>query len=465
GSPAGSLAGKFTDEVIIIFTVSDTGQGMTEEQVNKLFDEYSRFNIEANRTVEGTGLGMSITSKLVKLMNGTISVQSEKGTGSTFTVSLPQKIIGSGVIDREHAQNLQNFRAIGARQIRKAQVQFEPMPYGSVLVVDDIESNLYVAKGLLAPYKLKVETASNGFEAIDKIKSGSVYDIVFMDHMMPQMDGIETVTKLREQGYKATIVALTANAVAGQSDMFLNNGFDNFISKPIDVRQLNAMLKKYIRDKQPPEVIKAAQSAAGAEEQSSSVTEEHSVPSAELADIFTREAAKVIDVIESILDGGIKNNGVINDDDLLTYTVKVHGVKSALKAVNEDELSAAALKLEEAGYQKNVSFITAETPEFIKKLREVIVKLTPKENGENSAESGGTEISIEDRAFLTEKLLVIKKSARKFNQDAARKALGELREKQWPPEVKKFLGAIAEYLLNGDFDELLKTVANIDIIS
>jgi hypothetical protein len=290
--------------------------------------------------------------------------------------------------------------------------------------------------------------------------------------MMPQMDGIETVKRLRKQGYTQTIVALTANAVAGQSDTFLNNGFDNFISKPIDVRQLNAMLKKYIRDKQPPDVIKAAQQAAasqqtaGAEKQSSTMTEEHSVPPAELADIFTREAAKVIDAIEAILGDSTKNNGVINDDDLLTYTIKVHGVKSALKAVNEDELSAAALKLEEAGHEKNISVITTETPGFIEKLREVIVKLTPKEN--ESTENGGTEISSgitgEDRAYLNEKLLVIKKAARKFNQDAARKALGELREKKWPPEVKKLLGDIAEHLLNGDFDELLKTADKFDAI-
>jgi CheY-like chemotaxis protein len=337
------------------------------------------------------------------------------------------------------------------------------MPYGSILVVDDIESNLYVAKGLLAPSKLKVETASNGFEAIDKINAlanqehGSGYDIVFMDHMMPQMDGIETVTKLREQGYTATIVALTANAVAGQSDMFLKNGFNNFISKPIDVRQLNSMLKKYIRDKQPPEVVASAL-AAGAGDQSSTVTEDHSVPSAELADIFTREAAKVIGDIDAILKAA--ENGAIHGDDLQTYTVKVHGIKSALRAVNEDELSAAALKLEEAGNQKNIPVIAAETPGFIKKLQEVIVKLTPEKNEGDG--SGGAEISVEDRAFLNEKLLVIQKAARKFNQDAARKALGELKEKQWPPEVRELLGTIAEHLLSGDFDELIKTADMVD---
>jgi CheY-like chemotaxis protein len=105
----------------------------------------------------------------------------------------------------------------------------------------------------MSPYGLSIETASNGFEAIDKIRDGGVYDIVFMDHMMPEMDGIEAVKKIRELGYTQPVVALTANAVVGQSEVFLENGFDGFISKPIDVRQLNAVLKKFIRDRHQPE--------------------------------------------------------------------------------------------------------------------------------------------------------------------------------------------------------------------
>jgi len=132
------------------------------------------------------------------------------------------------------------------------------MPYGSVLVVDDVASNLYVAKGLLLPYGLRIETAVNGTEAIEKIKSGNVYDIVFMDHMMPGMDGIEATKIIRDMGYTRPVVALTANAVIGQSDIFLANGFDGFISKPIDSRQLNTALNHFIRDKQSREVIEAA---------------------------------------------------------------------------------------------------------------------------------------------------------------------------------------------------------------
>jgi signal transduction histidine kinase/ActR/RegA family two-component response regulator len=246
----GNAAGD--DNVILVFSVSDTGQGMTEEQVSKMFEEYTRFNMEANRTTEGTGLGMNITKNLVSMMKGSISVQSEIGRGSVFTVRLPQKSCGFKAIGKEAAHALRDFKTGGKSQAKRAKILFEPMPAGKVLIVDDVETNLYVAKGLMSPYKLNITTVMSGFDAIGKIKEGNVYDIVFMDHMMPKMDGIEATKLIREYGYGKPIVALTANAVTGQSEVFLANGFNDFISKPIDVRQLNAVLKKYVSGKQPP---------------------------------------------------------------------------------------------------------------------------------------------------------------------------------------------------------------------
>jgi PAS domain S-box-containing protein len=236
--------------VLLMFTVKDTGQGMTQEQIQNLFDEYTRFNVEANRVTEGTGLGMSITKHLLDLMGGSITVESEMGKGSTFTVHIPQGITGFGVLGEDVVENLRHFRFSSMAKMKTAQIVREPMPYGSVLIVDDVGTNLYVAKGLMAPYELTIDTAESGFEAIEKIKDGKVYDIVFMDHMMPEMDGVETTKKLRAIGYNQPIVALTANAVMGQAEMFLSNGFDDFISKPIDIRQLNAILNKMIRNKQ-----------------------------------------------------------------------------------------------------------------------------------------------------------------------------------------------------------------------
>ena len=235
------------NQVILSFSVKDTGRGMTEDQVSRLFQEYTRFNVESDRTTTGTGLGMAITSNLVNLMNGTISVESELGVGSIFIVTIPQGLVSDKTIGFELAQNLEQLRLIDRRYTGKEKIKREPMPYGKILLVDDMDTNLDVAELLLRPYQLQVEKVKSGFEAIDRVLEGKQYDIIFMDHMMPQMDGIETTMHIREQGYQRPIVALTANAIVGQSDVFLSNGFDGYITKPIDTRQLNETLNRFVK--------------------------------------------------------------------------------------------------------------------------------------------------------------------------------------------------------------------------
>ena len=248
------LSAGFTtegDDVILRFAVEDTGQGLRPENKDRLFLEYSRINNEANRSTEGTGLGLYITKKLAGLMGGDIWVESEYGKGSVFTVTVRQKAVDSAAIGPELAEQLRNFKFTDNRQITELQIVREAMPYGSVLIVDDVRTNLSVAKGLLVPYELKIDTARSGFEAIEKVQAanGGAYDVIFMDHMMPRMDGIETTQKLRASGYNGVIIALTANALVGNEEMFAQNGFDGFLSKPIDVRQLDAALNRFIRDK------------------------------------------------------------------------------------------------------------------------------------------------------------------------------------------------------------------------
>ena len=233
---------------LVIF-VKDTGQGMTEEQIQKLFDEYSRFNQEANRATVGTGLGMAITHNLVKMMKGKIFINSMPGEGTTFTVHIPQEVTGTETLGSKAAEKLQNFNFSGTAKKRLEALVRKPMPNGKVLVVDDMKSNLDVARLLLKPYQLQITTAASGLEAVELIKDGNEYDIVFMDHMMPVMDGIEATKKIRTLGYAKAVFALTANAIIGQQEIFLANGFDGYISKPIDIRQLNDTLNKFIVDK------------------------------------------------------------------------------------------------------------------------------------------------------------------------------------------------------------------------
>jgi signal transduction histidine kinase/CheY-like chemotaxis protein len=428
-----------TTKKTLVFIVSDTGQGMTAEQVQELGTEYSRFNLEANRKTEGTGLGMNITRNLVHLMNGTFSVESTPGAGSTFTVRLPEECANpSIVIGKEMANNLMKLNLDNAIKMRAFQISREYMPYGTVLVVDDVETNLYVARGLLSPYGLSVETVLSGFEAIDKIKAGSTYDIIFMDHMMPRMDGIEATKIIRDLGYSKPVVALTANALAGQAAIFMENGFDDFISKPIDTRQLNMVLNKMIRDKQPHEVIEAARKQ---KDRLFSDSGQREAIGPDLAKIFVRDAEKAIKVIEDIYPK-------INTADSLVidlYTTAVHGMKSALANMGETELSGFALNLEKAGRGHNLAVITGKSPAFIDALRALIVKYKPAETGE------ATEISGEDAVYLREKLLEIKTACEAFDIAAARNALHDLKNKTWTHNINEILDEITVHLLHSAF--------------
>jgi CheY-like chemotaxis protein/two-component sensor histidine kinase len=244
------------DNINLVFEISDTGQGMTKEQLARIFEKFARFNHEENRHEEGSGLGMSIVKSLLVIMSGKIDIQSKPGVGTTITIKIPQKIADKTPLGKETAENLCNFQFMG--KSRTKQTEWEAMPYGKVLVVDDVDTNVFVAKGFLAPYMLRIDTAESGQAAIEKIENGNVYDLILMDQMMPTMDGSEALRRIRELGYNEPIVAYTANALVGQEAELLKGGFDGFVSKPINGPNLDIVLKKFIQAKQPPEVLEAA---------------------------------------------------------------------------------------------------------------------------------------------------------------------------------------------------------------
>ena len=433
--------------ITLIFQVTDTGHGMTPDQVSRLFDEYIRFNLEANRTTEGAGLGMTITRNLVNLMYGKINVKSAIGEGTTVTVRLPQKTDGigiSGIIGKEVAGNLKQFKLGNTIQLKKTHINHEYMPYGRVLIVDDVETNLYVAKGLMAPYGLQIDLVSSGFEAIDKIKEGTEYDIIFMDHMMPRMDGIETTKQLRNSGYTAPIVALTANAISGQAEMFLKNGFDDFISKPIDIRQLNASLNRLIRDKQSSETLENARNEKLKRDDKKEIISGYKQVDSQLEEIFSRDAKKAIDSIKTSM-----NKNLNDQNDLQMYIINVHAMKSALANISENALSNTALRLEQAGREKNINVILTETGDFLNKLNDVINEIKRK-----TKDNVNTEDSKDSLADLQEKLNIIKEACSMMDKKTAKNALNQLREKQWSNETWDILNLISEHLLHSEFDEV-----------
>jgi signal transduction histidine kinase/CheY-like chemotaxis protein len=430
-----------SDPVTLIFSVSDTGQGMTQDQLNMIFNEYTRFNTRSHRIIQGTGLGLSITKRLVDMMHGEILVESVPGEGSTFTVRLPQTAVGSNILGEETAKNLEQFHFDSPSQVKTAQIVRQAMPYGRVLVVDDVETNLYVAKGLLSPYELSIDTAGGGYDAINKIKDGNIYDIVFMDHMMPIMDGIETTREIRSLGYTHPIVALTANAVSGQAEEFLLNGFDDYISKPIDIRQLNLLLNKLVRDKQPPEVLEAAKNGSREKPVDDKTSSQSLDP--ELARTFIRDAKKAVETLKTIR----KKHGALEDDDIHLYTITTHAMKSALANIGENDLSATAKKLEEAGREKNTDVISAETSAFLSGLQAVIKKITPKE------EEDGSNPEDEDLEYLREKLVVFRAACVVYDKKAAKEVIVDLKKKKWSRATKEMLNLLAERLLHSDFEE------------
>jgi len=240
------------DGARLTFAVADTGIGVHDNDLKRLFSEYAQVNQQSTRGVEGTGLGLTICKGLAEMMDGKISVESTYGKGSVFTAEIWQEIIDKTPIGAETAVALENFTY--TPEHKEAGIDYVPMPYARVLVVDDIQINLEVAKACLEPYEMQVDCIDNGAGALQRIKEGEPqYDLILMDHMMPGMDGVETTHAIRELGtdyaLSVPIVALTANALVGNEKMFAENKFQDFISKPIDLQKLGDVLHRWVHDR------------------------------------------------------------------------------------------------------------------------------------------------------------------------------------------------------------------------
>ena len=228
--------------VQLSFAVKDTGIGIKEENIGRLFGKFDRINEEQVHAIEGTGLGLSIVDKLVTLMNGTVTVESEYGNGSTFTVCLQQKIVGAETVGSLYEQTKKQEK-------RRRGAPLFVAPDARILAVDDNKVNLTVIRGLLRKTRVQVTCVVSGKECLELV-TNEQYDVILLDHMMPVMDGIETLEKLKKiQGNKskdAVVIVLTANAMAGVREMYLEKGFDDYLSKPIDGNVLEQLLMKYL---------------------------------------------------------------------------------------------------------------------------------------------------------------------------------------------------------------------------
>lgn len=337
--------------------VKDTGIGIREEDRKKLFQDFQRLDMQENRNVEGTGLGLAITSRLVEQMNGTLTVDSVYGEGSTFTISLPQKIIGEECIGdfkekyRKYMQDREHYH--------KSFVA----PKAQILVVDDNEMNLFVVKNLLKKTLVQITEAKSGRECLELI-SQNKYDVVLLDHMMPEMDGIETLKRAKQMPdnkcSETPFLVLTANAILGAREMYINEGFLDYISKPIDGMELEAVLQKYIPD----ELIEEA----GAEEDEKdredeqeksfsgkyidlSIGMQYSAGSDEMYRQFLQMYCSMKEERIEKLEESFQSQ------DWKNYTIYVHAMKSTSLSIGGKELSELAAELEQAGKKDETDFI------------------------------------------------------------------------------------------------------------
>lgn len=217
----------------LIISVEDTGIGIKQENIPKLFTKFERFDMKKNSTIEGTGLGLAITKRLVELMHGKIVVQSVYGKGSKFTVAIDQKIVK---MERDIEEEKE-----------EETIEIPDFSSKKILVVDDNEMNLKVANLFLKKYKVQIDTAMNGFECIEKVQNNS-YDLILLDDMMPKMSGGETLQKLKQiPGFHIPTIALTANALSGMKEKYIKDGFSDYLAKPIEKRELNRVLCDFLK--------------------------------------------------------------------------------------------------------------------------------------------------------------------------------------------------------------------------
>lgn len=470
---------KNGDTATISFTIKDTGIGIKKEEYWKLFGKYQRIDAKANRKTEGAGLGLSITKQLAELMDGKISFESEFGKGSQFIVEIKQKIIDNTPIGEMSGENINSSGFTERRKTDKTGILRKRMDNGKVLIVDDVEINLDVAKGLMAPYGLQIDTAQSGIEAIEKIESlNTIYDVIFMDHMMPEMDGIEAVKIIRNKiskkiDYVKTIpvIALTANAILGTNKIFLENGFDDFLSKPIDIKKLDEILTKYVYEKQKKsekqkEYIE--KEAINQENGNNEITDIiRNAPISEIDfDAGIKQFGKV-EIFINILKSFVKNISKtidkipksITDKNIQDYIITIHGIKGSCYGILAKSLGDEAQILENEGKAGNLNFIEKNGHYFLVKITEFIEKLDillKEIDCETAKADNRNNKSAPDKETL-QKLL---NSAENFDLEEIRAAIKELSKFKYDTDnekIEQLKTKIAEFAYD-DICEITKSM-------
>ena len=382
------------ENVELCVSVIDTGVGIKQEDLTSLFDSFKRFEINKNRNIEGTGLGLNIVKQLVDLMQGSITVESEYGKGSNFTITIPQKIM-----DKLPLGNMEDSLKENRKE-KTAEEEFFTAPEANILVVDDNSMNLIVIKELLKRTQIQLDTAMGGIECLERTKRKK-YDLILMDHMMPEVDGVQTLHTLRathsNPNQNTLVVALTANAVAGCRELYLGYGFDDYISKPVEAKKLDELLLKHlpkslihntvITPEEAAETVEAAETAEVAETAETVSHEEKQEETLELLEIDRETGLTYSLNSEEIYQVALKAfcEQAKEDLELLgehfekrnweKYAIVAHGLKGNALNIGASAFSKLSLQHELAAKESNSGFILDEYEKYIATLKKLIEKV------------------------------------------------------------------------------------------
>ncbi len=356
-----SVTGKNEDKCALKISVKDTGIGIKPEDMAMLFTAYQRLDEEKNTGIQGTGLGLDISRRFAELMNGRLWVESEYGKGSEFFLTVEQ-----GIVDPEC---MGEFKEQTETEMKGPYVPQFIAPDAKILVVDDNPMNLTVIRGLLKATGVNVTTADSGYQCLDLIKENE-YHVVLLDHMMPGMDGIETLRHIKEIRPGQHVYALTANAAAGGDEFYMSKGFDGYLAKPIDSEALEKAIMKHI-----PEDLRHTPSEAEVSDEPAELPDDlkwlYDTGGISVEDgiRFSGGVSSFIFALKMFADTIDTQSEVIrsayDDGDIKLYTVKVHALKSSARIIGAGELSALAQSLEDAGNAEDTAFIEANNDRFL----------------------------------------------------------------------------------------------------
>jgi signal transduction histidine kinase/CheY-like chemotaxis protein/ligand-binding sensor domain-containing protein/HPt (histidine-containing phosphotransfer) domain-containing protein len=453
--------------ILLQVSIKDTGIGIKAEDLEKLFSPYERIEEQRNKKIEGTGLGMSITKNLLEKMGSRLEVASTYGEGSTFSFGISQLVINTDKIGdyRQRAEE---------RDITHNDMEKYHAPDAKILIVDDVEMNLIVAKNLLKRIQIQIDTVMSGKEAVEMAKENQ-YDIIFLDSMMPEMNGEETMQAIKKEcpvNAETPIIVLTAHAVKGAREEYLRLGYTNYLSKPLDGNKLEAMIQSYLPDEKISFVYEEELKAKEAEAASES-GEEQAGSSEEIARISAIEGIDAVRGVETaggedaylvicrnFYDTAKMRIDLIKDtfekEDYENYTIQVHALKSSARLIGAFGLSAKALELETAGREGDAEKIKADTAGVVKEYEWFYNKLD-EIFGEGDGEEDDDRPLI-DEDELKQCLGEMDELLEAFDMDTAGELLGSLSEYRMPDDFKDTYKQIKAKMAELDRDGVLKLI-------